>query len=64
MIALVDGDVLLYQAIWDTEDVEEAKIKLDEVLQEVIENTFCTDYLIAIGGPNNWREEFFKEYKR
>ena len=64
MIALVDGDVLLYQAIWGTEDVEEAKIKLDEVLQAVIENTFCSDYLIAIGGPNNWREEFFPEYKR
>jgi len=64
MIALVDGDVLLYQAIWSTEDVEEAKIRLDEVLQAVIENTFCSDYLIAIGGPNNWREEFFPEYKR
>lgn len=64
MIALVDGDVLLYQAIWGTEDVEEAKIKLDEVLQAVIENTFCDDYLIAIGGPNNWREEFFSEYKK
>jgi 5'-3' exonuclease len=64
MIALVDGDVLLYQAIWGTEDVEEAKLRLDEVLQAVIENTFCDDYLIAIGGPNNWREEFFSEYKK
>mgnify|MGYP000002759395 FL=1 len=64
MIALVDGDVLLYQAIWGTEDVEEAKIRLDEVLQAVVENTFCSDYLIAIGGLNNWREEFFTEYKR
>ena len=64
MIALVDGDVLLYQAIWGTEDVEEAKIRLDEVLQAVVENTFCSDYLIAIGGLNNWREEFFPEYKK
>lgn len=64
MIALIDGDVTVYQASWGCDDIEEAKVKLDEILQSIVENTFASSYLIAVGGPNNWREKFYVDYKK
>jgi 5'-3' exonuclease len=64
MIAFIDGDVTLYQACWGNDTLEEAKKKLDEILQSIVETIFCDDYLIAVGGPNNWRETFYVDYKR
>jgi 5'-3' exonuclease len=64
MIAFIDGDVTLYQACWGNDTLKEAKLKLDEILQSIVETIFCDDYLIAVGGPNNWRESFYVDYKK
>ena len=64
MIALIDGDVLCYQAAWGAENLKEAEDRLSEILDAVIENTFSNDHLIAIGGLSNFRELFFDGYKK
>lgn len=64
MIALIDGDVTVYQASWGCDDIEEAKVKLDNVIKSIVESTFCDSYLIAVGGPDNWREKFYVDYKK
>lgn len=64
MIALIDGDVLVYAALWGTENLDESKQRLQEILEGVVENTFSDDYIIAVGGNSNFREEFFYLYKK
>jgi 5'-3' exonuclease len=64
MIALVDGDVLCYQAIWKMETLDEAKDKLKEILQSTVESTFSDDYLLALGSETNFRAAFYSEYKK
>ena len=63
-LAIIDGDVLLYQAIWGIETLEEAKEKFDSIFKEVCESCFSTDYVMAFGGPNNFREDLYVEYKK
>lgn len=64
MICGIDGDVLVYMSMWKNDTLEEAKVKLDEVLQSVLENNFADEYLIALGGDTNWREDFYVDYKK
>jgi DNA polymerase-1 len=63
MIALIDGDVLLYMAIWNTENLTEAIANLDEKLKNAKEGCFAKDIAIAVGGPNNFREKLYDKYK-
>ncbi len=64
MILGIDGDVLVYMSMWKNETLEEAKTKLDEILLSVLENNFTEEYLIALGGDTNWREDFYVDYKK
>jgi hypothetical protein len=64
MIALIDGDVLLYQAMWGCDTLKEACNKFDEILEEVLESTFATDYAITVGGKGNFRQTLYADYKR
>ena len=63
-LAIVDGDVLLYQSMWGCETLEEAKEKFDSVFKETLESVFATDYVMAFGGPNNFREVLYVDYKK
>ena len=64
MLAIIDGDVLVYAAIWGTETLDESKQRLEEIISGVVENTFSTDYLIAVGSDTNFRENFYDQYKK
>jgi len=64
MIALIDGDVLLHQSVWDKTSLAECIEKLEELITHCQEQVFCDDYLIAVGGPNNFREILYPMYKR
>jgi DNA polymerase-1 len=63
MIALIDGDVLLYMAIWDTENLTEAIANLNEKIKNAKEGCFADEIAIAVGGPNNFREKLYDKYK-
>jgi len=64
MLALIDGDIILYHSIWATENIEEAKTRLNDVLQFWTEGSFAEEYLVAVGGPNNFRDTIYPDYKR
>lgn len=94
MLAIIDGDVLCYQACqarWkikarngmnivslDDEGVtmpleyteEEDRIYLEDsfdnllrIVEEVVENNFADDYVMAVKGDGNFRSDLFHEYK-
>lgn len=63
-LAIVDGDVLLYMSIWNSETQEDARKKFDSIFKENLEAIFATDYAMALGGPNNFREVLYVDYKR
>jgi len=64
MLAIIDGDVLLYQAMWGSDTLKQACKKFDKILEEVMESTFSEDYAIAVGGPSNFRDVLYCDYKR
>ena len=64
MIALIDGDVLLHQSVWEKTSLAECIEKLEELITYCQEQVFSDDYLIAVGGPNNFRELIYPLYKR
>jgi len=63
MIAIIDGDVLLYMSIWNMETKEEARERFDEIFQNILEGVFATDYVMALGGPDNFRVDLYPDYK-
>ena len=62
-LAIIDGDVLLYMSIWGTESKKESQEKFDEIFNNTMENVFATDYVMAFGGPDNFRVSLYPEYK-
>lgn len=96
MIAIIDGDVLCYQAClprWekkariqdgfnyisldehgkkipleytkeeDRQYLEQSWERLKKDLQELLDTVFCTEYLMAVKGPGNYRNLMYPEYK-
>jgi len=63
MLNIIDGDVLVYMSIWGSNTLEEAKTKFGINLNDVVTSTFSTDYVMAIGGPDNFRIDLYSEYK-
>ena len=63
MIAIIDGDVLLYMSIWGMETKEEAREKFDSLFDNTLECVFAKDYVMALGGPDNFRVSLFEDYK-
>ena len=63
MIAIIDGDVLLYISIWGAETKEEARKNFDELFTAINEDLFAEDYAMALGGPSNFRLDLYSEYK-
>lgn len=63
-LSIIDGDVLLYMSMWETNTLQEAKDKFDSKLIYTLEGAFSEDYVMALGGPNNFRSEFYPDYKK
>lgn len=64
MLAIIDGDVLLHMSVWNKENEQEARQHFDELFIGIIENTFSTDYVMALGGPDNFRDDLYVDYKK
>jgi 5'-3' exonuclease len=62
-MAIIDGDVLVYMAIWKSETLEQGKKKFQELVDDVLNSLFTTDYVMAIGGPYNFRLDLYDGYK-
>jgi len=61
--AIIDGDVLVYMAMWQSETLEDAQKKFGEVMSDMLSSSFSTDYVMAIGGPDNFRVDLYVDYK-
>ena len=61
MIAIIDGDVLLYISIWGAETKEEARKNFDELFTAINEDLFAEDYVMALGGFDNFRVDLYDE---
>ena len=63
-LAIIDGDVLLYMSIWGSETLEEGKTKFKTTMKDVTNSLFTEDYVMAMGGPDNYRCDLYVDYKR
>jgi len=63
-MAIIDGDVLLYMSMWGSDTLKEAKTKFNSIFKEVTNSLFTEDYVMAMGGPDNFRLDLYAEYKR
>jgi len=63
MIALIDGDVLIYTAMWNADVKEQARQNFDELFEAITEELFVDDYAMAVGGSSNFRLDIYSEYK-
>jgi DNA polymerase-1 len=65
MIALIDGDVLFYMAMWEAESKEHARENFDSLFTSITESLFVDDYAMAIGNNegSNFRYDIYDKYK-
>ena len=66
MLALIDGDVLVYQVGYTTNDVEEwiAAARLRDQIKGILQATGATEYEIWLSdSKENWRKALFANYK-
>jgi len=63
MIAIIDGDSILYRACYGTDDLEYAKKKYLEILRAQIDDCWADKAICFVKGKGNWRHKVFKYYK-
>jgi 5'-3' exonuclease len=63
-LAIIDGDVLLYMSVWGSDTLEEGKSKFNTTFTDITNSLFTKDYVMAMGGPDNYRIDLYSEYKR
>lgn len=63
MIALIDGDPILYQAAWGRLPGD-AKAHVERLVAATMEATFSEYAFIAVGSDYNFRNDFFQFYKK
>jgi len=62
MICLIDGDVIAYIAAYDRTE-EEAREMLDSLVVDITDSVFADDVKIAVKGDDNFRKDYYDEYK-
>lgn len=67
MIALIDGDILLYRIGFSTENESEsiAKVRMSEYISEILNGSGAGDYRVFLSptDKSNFRYSLYKEYK-
>ena len=63
ILAIIDGDGMVHRAEWKR-TFHDSKLKVDEIMDEILCNTFADDYKLAIKGDNNFRKDLCPDYKR
>jgi len=62
-ILIVDGDPLMFRAAYNKNSAEEAFEAYMERLEDLKLDTFCDDFMVAVYGVDNFRHDFFADYK-
>ena len=62
-LLIVDGDPLCFRAAYNQRSAEEAYDRFEEKLEDIQNTTFCDDTQIAVCGDNNFRIDFYSDYK-
>ena len=62
MKCLIDGDVIAYIAAYDNTE-EEAREALDRIIVDITDSVFADYAMIAVKGENNFRNDYFDDYK-
>lgn len=65
MLALIDGDLVVYRAAAgaETENFDVAVEYINKCLQHILEATSCSEYRAYLSSPNNFRKSIYAEYK-
>jgi 5'-3' exonuclease len=72
MIALIDCDIVCYRcsasveikdSVYDEEIAEQANLRADKLMQEILYATDAESYRAFFTGPNNFRKQINPEYK-
>lgn len=65
-LALIDGDVILHAAMWETGTLEGFKSRVDNFISEWTDNSFSEDYVMALGPRDgrNYRDDIYVDYKK
>jgi DNA polymerase-1 len=62
LLALVDIDCYLNASAWEKKTIQEAQKRLDEIVEDLVSEVYCTDWVACLGGPENFREELVQEH--
>jgi 5'-3' exonuclease len=62
-LLIVDGDPLMFRAAYNKHSAEEAYDTFEEKLEDIENTVFCDTTQIAVFGDNNFRIDYFKDYK-
>lgn len=60
---IVDGDPLMFRSAYNKHSAEEAYDAFEEKLEDLENTIFCTETKIAVFGDNNFRKDFYPDYK-
>ena len=65
MLALVDSDTPIWSTAFVSEDVDLsiAKSRLDVCIQNILDASGCSEYMLFVSGGNNFRKEIDPSYK-
>ena len=65
MIALIDGDLVLYRCAASAENdpFEIAKSRVNELLDQILVAIGATEYRFFLSGKKNFRKAIYPEYK-
>jgi len=62
-LAIIDGDVLIHMSMWKSFTLEAAQKKFEGLVDEMKGSIFASDYVMAIGGDDNFRKDLYFDYK-
>lgn len=62
-VLIVDADPLMFRSAYNKRSAEEALEVFYERLDDIKNLTFCDEYKIAVYGIDNYRKDFFADYK-
>ena len=65
MIALIDGDIVVYRSAASAKDEEQwvAQARADQMLRDILEATGADSYKVFLTGSGNFRRELTPTYK-
>jgi 5'-3' exonuclease len=63
-LGILDLDIVLHASVWKAKDLKDACESADRYIEEWVGNCFCDRWIGALGGPNNYRDLLYDNYKK